>query len=106
MTIVLLGIAASIATEIVTWINARLTNTVLKGDGAFLLAFVIALILATWHFIVTGGSFVDFGTSVATIWASSTAFFYIVVQGLGLDITGLPPAGTVPLGSAPQAKTV
>lgn len=87
MSALLLGILASIATEIVTKINKELGNSVLKGDGAFLLAAFIAVVFAIGqYFWGASESFQMLATHVATIFASSTAFFLVVVQTLGLDV--------------------
>lgn len=86
MLTILLGIASSLATESVTWLNARLSGTVLKGDGAFLLAGTIALIISTAKFFLAGGSLSDWATDFSTIWASSQVFFLAVMQTLNLDV--------------------
>ncbi len=105
MTPILLGIVASIATEIVTWINAKLNNTVLKGDGAFLLASGIAFLVAGVKFFYGGGTLGTFFTDFSTIWASSQAFFLIVMQTLGLDVQSPPPAAlAAPSQAQSQAK--
>jgi hypothetical protein len=86
MTTILLGVAASIATEVVTWLNARLNGTVLKGDGAFILAAIVALVASVGKLVLSGGNLSDLPTDFATVWATSQVFFMVVMQALNLDI--------------------
>ena len=97
MILGLLSIASSIATEIVTAINAKLNNTVLKGDGAFILSFVVAFVIAAFKVALTNG--IDFGNPAAfissfaaygsAVFAASQIFFVAVYQRLGLDISSV-----------------
>lgn len=90
----LLGIASSIATEVINGINAKLNNTVLKGDGAFILAAAVAFVIAGIQAAFTVGiNFTNPGaflSSVATygsqVWAVSQIFFVGIYQKLGLDL--------------------
>jgi hypothetical protein len=89
----LLGIAASLFTEVATAINKVISGTVLKGDGAFILAFGIAFIAAVIDFVTTPGftlsSITSWGSFVADfgqIFTISQIFFFVIYQKLGLDI--------------------
>lgn len=90
---VLLGIAASLFTEVATAINKILNNTVLKGDGAFVLAFGMAFVAAVIDFIVQPGftlsSLSSWSTLVSDfgqVFTISQIFFFVIYQKLGLDI--------------------
>jgi hypothetical protein len=48
VTTILLGIAASLVTEAVRWIDKKLVGTKLEGRGAFLLAFSISFVIAAF----------------------------------------------------------
>lgn len=93
---VLLGIAASVFTEVATAINKLLTNTVLKGDGAFLLSFAMAFLAAiVKEVLVPGFTFAtlldihQLGLFFAETFSVSEVFFLVIYQRLGLDINSL-----------------
>jgi|GEM_PF-1596900 len=97
LTTILLGIAASLVAELVTWINKKLTGTVIQGQGAFLFSFLIALIIATGevlirHFNVDVSGLV---TIVMSIFGVAQVWFYIVAKNLGLTVQ--PSVPSVPL---------
>ena len=100
LTTLSLGVLASVATEAVTWINKKLSGTVLKGNGAFLLAAVVALIGGAFQVWQSGVPFAwgSLYTSFAQIWVISQGFFLIVVQTLNLDVSSTPT--TVPAQTA------
>lgn len=94
---ILLGILSSVATEVVTAINAKLEGTVLKGDGAFILSFGIALPAAiVKEFMMPGFDFhmllnyQQLAANFSEIFAISQVYFLFVAQKLGLDL----PSGT------------
>lgn len=94
LTTLTIGVLASVAAEIITWINKKLTGTLLQGDGAFLLAAGVALIGGAIKVYSTGVPLTDLGAlwaSFTQVWAVSTVFFLGVVQVLGLDVK---PAST------------
>lgn len=105
----LLGIASVLFTEVATAINVKLDNTVLKGDGAFLLSAIIAFIIAGFEVaFTTGVSFSDlptFFSSVAVygsqVWTLSQIIFVGVYQKLGLDLPSPTLQALVP-GPNPQ----
>lgn len=89
----LLGIAASVFTEIATALNKLLNNTVLKGDGAFLLAFVMAFIAAAIKEVTMPGfvfaDLFNWATLVQDFTETFTVsqiFFLVIYQRLGLDM--------------------
>lgn len=105
---ILLGIAASVFTEVATALNKVLNNTVLKGDGAFLLAFGMAFLAAIVKEITAPGfQFADifnYATLVQDFtetFTVSQVFFLVIYQRLGLDVGGAntnvagPTVGTV-----------
>lgn len=91
MEILLLGVLASIATEVVTWLNAKLSGTALKGDAALLLSAVIALVIAAIT-VFSGNVFTwsGIGVEFGQVWATSQVFFLVVVQSLHLDVNSTP----------------
>lgn len=105
MILGLLSIASSIATEIVTAINAKLNNTVLKGDGAFILSFVVAFVIAAFKVAFTTG--IDLHNPAAflaslsvygsAVFAVSQIFFVGVYQKLGLDLSSTVAATPKPV---------
>ncbi len=89
LTTLTIGVLASIASEVITWINKKLTGTVLQGDGAFLLAAGVALVGAALKVYSSGVPLTDVATlwaSFTQVWAVSTVFFMAIVQTLGLDV--------------------
>ena len=91
MEILLLGVLSSIATEVVTWLDAKLSNTVLRGDGALLLSAVVALVIASVKvFSANAFSWNGLGSNFAQVWATSQVFFVAVVQALKLDVSPTP----------------
>jgi hypothetical protein len=111
MILGLLSIASSIATEIVTAVNAKLNNTILKGDGAFILSFGVAFAIAALKVALTNG--IDFGNPAAfiasfsaygsAVFATSQIFFVAIYQKLGLDISSVikqPATPATAVGSA------
>lgn len=103
MLTLLLGILSSVAAEVVTAINAKLENTVLKGDGAFLLAFGMALPAAILKEIMMPGfdfhmllNYQQLGVNFSEVFAVSQVYFLLVMQKLNLDVpTGPKPAVVV-----------
>lgn len=97
LTIILLGVFTSFLSEAITWINAKLDNTILKGDAAFLIALAMAIVGATVKELMTPGfSFATLHnwsalTQTATeVWAVSQLYFYFIVKKLNLDVTHTP----------------
>ena len=93
LTTLTIGVFASIAAELITWVNKKLSGTVLQGDGAFLLAATVALVGGAIKVYSTGVPLTDINAlwaSFTQVWAISTAFFLIVVQTLGLDVQPAP----------------
>ena len=89
LTTLTIGILSSIVAEIITKINKALTNTVLHGKGAFLLAMVIALVGAGFKVVYSGVSITDWhtlGTTFVQVWTIAQGFFVLVVETLGLDV--------------------
>jgi hypothetical protein len=87
LTTVLLGFGSSIATEIITWLNKKLSGTALRGDGAYLLAVIVSFAAAIFEtFVAHTATFGAFLSQFSLVWASSQVFFLIVIQYLGLDI--------------------
>lgn len=99
MIIILLGILASVFTEVATAVNKLLNGTVLKGDGAFLLAFGMAFVAAIIKEVTLPGftlsmltNYQQLGIFFAQAFAVSQVFFYAIYSKLGLT---LQPNGAV-----------
>lgn len=110
---ILLGILSSVAAEIVTAINKKLTGTVLEGDGAFLLAFGLSIVGAGIAEVMTPGftlaSLLDWPTLVARFseaFAISQLFFVFITKKLNLDVThssAIGPAAPATTATTAQA---
>lgn len=91
LTTLVLGAASSLAAELITWLNKKLSGTVLKGDAAWILAAAVSIIAACAKvFWLDGGIPADlptFLTDLATIWAISQVFFLWVVQRFDIDVS-------------------
>jgi hypothetical protein len=114
MIVILLGILASVFTEVATAINKLLNNTVLKGEGAFLLAFGMAFVAAVIKEITLPGFYLGELTNWSLLlqffsetFTVSQVFFLAIYQQLGLDMNSDGTvAGPVSSGALPAAKTV
>lgn len=95
-TTIAIGILSSTVAEIVTALNKKLSNTVLKGDGAFLMATAIALVgsavkvfyfdgvaLPSFHDLAAWKAIVPAFTQV---WTVSQMYFLLVTEKLHLDV--------------------
>lgn len=89
LTTMITGVLASVAAEVVTWLNKKLSNTVLKGKAAFLLALAVAFVAAFIKVSMAPGfvfSWTALGAEFSEVWAVSQIFFTFVVEYLGLDV--------------------
>ncbi len=88
LAIAILGILASIATEAITWLNAKLSGTVLKGKAAFILAIFVSLAAAFMKEVVSAGApnLSHLGIYFSQVFAASQVFFVLIVEWLGLDV--------------------
>lgn len=86
----LLGIASSIVTELVTWLNKVTTGTVLQGKGAFIVSLFLAFVGAAFRIGFTQSlSFGDWhawATIGSQIWAVSQVYFVLIAQTFGLEV--------------------
>lgn len=93
LTTILLGIAASLVTEFVRWIDKKLVGSPLEGRGAFLLAFWISFIIATfkvtifdWNLEIAQllrSAWVTFGS----IFALSQVWFQLIAKTFNLRVS-------------------
>ncbi len=97
LLVILLGIVSSTVAEIVTALNKKLNGTLLQGDGAFLIAFALALVGAIVKEIATPGfSFSQLGNianltaTFTEVFATSQLYFLFVVKKLSLDVGSTP----------------
>lgn len=84
----LIGIGAALITEAIAWVNKKLNNTPIQGQGAFLVvlgvSFVGALLVA--FFQQAGISWTILGVNFATVFATSQVFFYWIMKTTGLTV--------------------
>lgn len=81
----ILGFVSSIVTEILTWLNKKLTGTVLQGEAAELFAFVVALIFSIIDVIIKGETIRDWQSIIAIVslvYSGSQAWFYTIMNWL------------------------
>ena len=90
LTVLTVGVLASVAAEIVVWLNKQLTNSVLRGKASFLLALVASLVgagvkvLFFDHASVT--DLATLGVAFSQVWTVAQVFFVLIVQSLKLDV--------------------
>jgi hypothetical protein len=108
MLTILLGILSSTFAEVITAINKRLQGTLLQGDGAFLVAFGLALPAAALKEVLMPGfewqtllSWPTLVSNFTEIFAVSQVYFLFVAQKLNLDVGVASPNPTV--GPAPAS---
>lgn len=106
LSIGLLGIASSILTEVVTWVNKKLSTTPLKNDGSFIVVACISIILAVvklffvQHLAFNWNDLV--GTSSA-IFAAAEIYFVFIASKLGLTVNPNPTIADSVVPPAQQA---
>jgi hypothetical protein len=76
LVIALLGILSSVVTELVTWLNRKLSGSVLKGEGALLLSILAAFGAGIAHTYVTGIPLHEAWNVTSLIAVSTEAFGY------------------------------
>ena len=87
---ILLGIATSLATELVRWIDKKLVGTPAEGRGAFLLAFALAFLASALKVLVfdrmPGIALVLRSSwhTVTIIFTVSQVYFHLIAKPLGL----------------------
>lgn len=93
VTIILLGILTSVISEAVTALNKKLQGTVLQGNAAFLITFVIAFLGAFIKEVTAPGftwsQFGDYNaiaTTLGEVFTISQLYFVLIVKKLGLDV--------------------
>lgn len=88
LTTLSIGVLSSIVAELITWINKKLSGTVLNGKGAFILAFIVAVVgaIVKIFFIDHAASWSNFWEEVPKIWTIAQLFFVAIVEGLKLDV--------------------
>lgn len=102
---ILLGIISSTVAEIVTALNKKLAGTLLKGDGAFIVAFALALIAAVVKEITAPGfqfsqlgNWQQLSATFGEVFTVSQLYFLFVVKKLNLDVGSTPtPNPVVPV---------
>lgn len=98
METLLIGIAVSLFTEAITWLDKKLSGTTLKGDGAFILSAAIAFFAAAVQVAIAFPgplSLSALGLYFAQVWAVSQVFFIGIYQMLGLDVSSPLPVVAV-----------
>ncbi len=89
-TTIALGVASSIAAEVIVWLNKKFNGTVLQGLGAFVLAtfiaFVGAMVKIAFQTNVTSIDWATLASYFSQVFTVSQVWFYVIVQKLGLDV--------------------
>jgi len=87
----LLGIGSSVAAELVTFLNKKLTGTVLQGNGAFVVAFLAAVLGAGVKVAYNGGyslsGVAGLSNAFAQVFAVSQIYFYLVAKTFNLKVS-------------------
>jgi len=91
MITILLGIASSILTEVITWVGKKLTGTLLEGKAAELVAVTLALVAGMYSAIVqfaqstdTTISFVQIGQYALMAFGASQIWFKTIARFLNI----------------------
>lgn len=95
ITSLILGVVSSTIAEIITWVNKKLSGTLLKGDGAFILAFGSAFIFSVVKEVMLpgfslAGVFQNWHMLAATfgeVYAASQVYFYWILQKFSIQVT-------------------
>ena len=87
----LLGIGVSLFSELVTWLNKKLTGTVIQGDAAFIIVLVLSIVVAVVKTVVLpllpSSYMVSMGLLFAEVFASSQIFFKLFSSKVGLVVS-------------------
>jgi hypothetical protein len=85
----ILGILSSIATELVTYLNKKLTGTVLAGNAALLLAVFFAFAAGVYRALLSGASIITLHDVVSfsvTAFGFSSLYFETIAKWFGLQV--------------------
>lgn len=92
ITIILLGIVSSYLAELITWINKKLENTHLKGDGAFIVSLLAGLVGGSVkvfyfdHVAFDLHNLTALGASFSEVWTISQVYFLFIIKKFSLDV--------------------
>jgi hypothetical protein len=88
ISIVLLGIGASLFTEAVTWLDSKLSNSTLHGHAAFLLALAMSVIVGIAKVTIShlGIDLSHVVALVSEVFAVSQVWFYLIQQKIGFTV--------------------
>lgn len=92
----LLGIASSLVTELIAWVNKKLSGTALQGDGALILSILLAFGGGFARLLMTGvplNDIWDWSTFVsvsATVFGWSQVYFQTISRWLNLRVDHFP----------------
>lgn len=100
MEIAILGILSSIATELITLLNKKLTGTVFQGNAALLLSIVFAFLAGLYRVMTSGMVMVNFGDIIAVFvqaFGYSQLYFQTIATWFGLQVKQPQDPTTNPL---------
>lgn len=96
LTVGLIGIVSSVLADVIAWVNAKLANTSLSGNGAFIVSLVAALIggLVKVFYMdhMPFPSLSDFASwdkvyvAFSQVWVVSQVYFTFVAQKFNLRV--------------------
>lgn len=83
MNIFLLGVAASILAEVISWVSKKIEGTPFKGDGAQIVILIVSFVGAIVKVLTGGYQVVDFPTLLvffSQVYAVSQIYFLFIGQ--------------------------
>jgi len=85
VTLGLWGIGSSLLTEAITWVNKKLSNTLLRGRGSFIVIFVISFV-AAWIHQGNFSNWKDLYLQASQIFAVSQVWFVLIATKAGIEV--------------------
>ncbi len=87
MVEVLLGVGSSLLTEAAAWVNSKLSNTPLAGDGAYIVSIGVALLVALAKTAYAGElDLTHVATTATEVWAVSQVWYQLIASKMGLTV--------------------
>ncbi len=90
METLILGIGSSLASELVTWLNKKLSGSFLQGYGAWIISALIAFLFSFIKVVVTtsstGGFLASIGPNFIQIFGMSQIYFNTIAKMFNLKV--------------------
>lgn len=84
-----LGVATSLLTDLIKYVNNKLRNTALAGDGAFLVLGVVSIVVGSVKVFYVDGTEFSWGnlaSSIGSIFAVANVYFTLIAKKLGINV--------------------